>query len=118
MTSKTGRKPARSEQKFNLPGVFWVILIVVLVPALVPVIEQVFPASAYQWSAVLVVVLVSVAKTVEIVYRRQIDDAMAQAPMPAAAADVRGETADGDDYTWSGELESKPRPALAALIFG
>lgn len=99
---------------FNVPGVFWAILIVILAPALVPVIEHVFPAATYQWSAVIVVVLVSVAKTVEIVYRRQLDKAMSagSAPRPAAMA-----AQDGDDYTYERSYE-KPQPALMTWLFG
>ena len=59
------------------------LAIVILVPALIPVLQQVFPSSTYAWSAILVVVLAAVAKTVEIVYRKQIDKTVG-APLPAA----------------------------------
>ncbi len=107
-------------KKFSVPGVFWAILIVILVPALVPVLERVFPAAAYQWSAVLVVVLVSVAKTVEIVYRRQIGQAMAQDAIqiqPAAMAQDAAGAPDGDDYTWE-EVRAPEQPALSAWLLG
>ncbi len=68
----------------NVPGVFWIILVVILVPSLIPVLQQVFPSSTYAWSAILVVVLAAVAKTVEIVYKKQIEKTVG-APMPAAA---------------------------------
>jgi hypothetical protein len=69
----------------NIPGVFWVILIVILVPALIPVLQQAFPSSTYAWSAVIVVVLAAIAKTTEIVYKKQIDKAVGQT-LPAAMA--------------------------------
>jgi len=109
----------------SVPGVFWAILIVTLVPALVPVIEQVFPGADYKWSAALVVVLVSIAKTVEIVYRRQIAAAKGEAgetPQPASLA--QGGPADGDDYTYTfhaaGDytVQPQPKPAFAAWLFG
>jgi len=106
----------------SVPGVFWAILIVTLVPALAPVIEQVFPGADYKWSALLVVVLVSVAKTVEIVWRKQIAAATSDAPQPAALAQggPAGGPPGGDDYTYvTGPVrQEKPQPALVSWLFG
>jgi hypothetical protein len=67
----------------KVPGVFWVVLIVILVPSLIPVLQQAFPSATYAWSAIIVVALAAVGKTVEIVYRKQIDKTIG-APLPAA----------------------------------
>lgn len=74
----------------RVPGVFWIVLVVILVPTLIPVLERVFPESNYWWSAILVVVLAAVAKTLELVYRKEIDDTVGQ-PLPAATPIGAGE---------------------------
>lgn len=43
--------------KFQIPGVLPVALILLLPPAIAPVIEQFFPTNTYWWSALLVVIL-------------------------------------------------------------
>lgn len=87
----------------SIPGVFWPVLIVTLVPVLLPVIQNQFPAANYWWSAILVVVLAGIAKTTEIVYRKQIAKANAGPTPSAAAAPV-----DGDDYTYNGRMPKQP----------
>jgi len=43
--------------KFQIPGILPVALILLLPPAITPVIEQFFPTNTYWWSALVVVVL-------------------------------------------------------------
>lgn len=90
----------------KIPGVFWVILIVILVPALIPVLQQAFPSSTYVWSAILVVVLAAVAKTVEIVYKKQIEKAVGE-QLPSATPIGAGEY----DYE-----TTKPAPRSSTVM--
>jgi hypothetical protein len=92
----------------KIPGVFWVILIVILVPTLIPVLQQAFPSSNYWWSAIIVVVLAAVAKTTEIVYKKQIEKTVGQ-PLPAATPMPIG----------AGEYEyktTKPAPQSSTVV--
>ncbi len=97
----------------NIPGVFWVILIVILVPSLIPVLQQVFPSSTYMWSAIVVVVLAAIAKTVEVVYRKQIDKAMG-GPLPAAMAQPIG----GGEYEYQVTASKQQPAALVRWLVG
>lgn len=93
----------------RVPGVFWIVLVVILVPTLLPVLERVFPESNYWWSAVLVTMLAAVAKTVEIVYRKQIDKA---GIMPAASPRPIG----AGEYEYTAVPANKPSAITSWLI--
>lgn len=91
----------------RLPGTFWIVLVVLLIPTLMPILQSVFPQSSYWWSAILVVILAAIAKTVEIVYRKQIAKAM-----PTAAAAPAG---DGD-YTTNTWMPKQPGAVRTWLL--
>lgn len=95
----------------KVPGVFWVVLIVIGVPALIPVLQQVFPSSNYAWSAIIVVMLAALAKTVEIVYKKPIEKAMG-APLPMAAPRPIGE------YEHTVTLVATKPSAIARWLIG
>ena len=97
----------------KIPGVFWVVLIVILVPALIPVLQQVFPSSTYAWSAILVVVLAAITKTVEIVYRKQIDKTVGQ-PMAAATPRPLG----AGEYEYDVAATPAGPPAIVRWLVG
>lgn len=93
------------------PGVFWIVLVVILTPALIPVLERVFPESNYLWAAILVTVLAAVAKTFEVVYRKQIADATSP-PSPASTPrPIGGE----HEHT---ETPAPKKSAVAAWLIG
>ncbi len=54
-----------------LPGVVWVVLILALIPGVQAVLEQFFPATEYWYSALIVAVLGSIAKAIEVWARQQ-----------------------------------------------
>ena len=56
--------------KINLPGIFWIILILALIPAISAVIEQFWPTSQYYISAIIVAILAAVAKTLQIMLEK------------------------------------------------
>ncbi len=93
--------------KTTIPGIFWVILIVILVPMLIPVIQRVAPESTYWWSAIVVVILAAIAKTVEIVYKKQIEKQMIQ---PAATIDL--------DQQPAVAMQIQRRGPVASFLFG
>ena len=54
-----------------LPGVVWVVLILALIPGVQAVLEQFFPSTEYWYSALVVAVLGSIAKAIEVWARQQ-----------------------------------------------
>ena len=95
----------------RVPGVFWIVLVVILVPTLLPVLERVFPESNYWWSAIVVVVLAAVAKTVEVVYKKQIDKTGGGA-LPAASPRPIG----AGEYEYTAVPANKPSAITSWLL--
>lgn len=56
--------------KINLPGIFWIILILALIPAVSAVIDQFWPASQYYVSAIIIAILAAIAKTLQIMLEK------------------------------------------------
>lgn len=75
--------------KMSLPGVFWIVLLLALIPAIQTVLEQFFPATEYWYTALIVALLGAIAKAVEVWARKEYPgeiDLPDGAPRPAAAA--------------------------------
>jgi hypothetical protein len=54
--------------ELGLPSVFWLVLILGLIPGVQAVLEQFFPSTEYWYSALVVAVLGAVAKAVQVTY--------------------------------------------------
>lgn len=73
----------------GLPSVFWLVLILALIPGVQMILEQFFPATEYWYSALIVAILGAVAKAIQVTYG---DGATpAQPPPGVAAAPMAGE---------------------------
>ena len=70
--------------EMGLPSVFWLVLILALIPAVQGILEQFFPATEYWYSALIVAILGAVAKAIQVTYGAAGDGAP-----PGAAGDVR-----------------------------
>jgi hypothetical protein len=80
--------------EMGLPSVFWLVLILALIPAVQGILEQFFPATEYWYSALIVAILGAVAKAIQVTYGAAGNGAAGNgaagdgAP-PGAAGDVR-----------------------------
>lgn len=72
--------------KINLPGIFWIVLILALIPAVSAVIDQFWPASQYYISAIVIAVLGALAKAIQVMLEKGADTLIETPPMGAAAA--------------------------------
>lgn len=52
--------------EFGLPSVFWLVLILALIPGVQAVLEQFFPATEYWYSALIVAILGALAKAIQV----------------------------------------------------
>ncbi len=57
--------------KIQIPGVFWVAIILLLPPAIIPIIQQFFPANTYWWSAGIIVVLNVIVISIRIAWPKE-----------------------------------------------
>lgn len=70
--------------KATVPGMFWVVVIALSIPAIIPIIENTFPASSYWWSALVVVVLYAVLSAIYMFYREGLAEVgMTKPPSPS-----------------------------------
>lgn len=72
--------------KFQIPGVLPVALILLLPPAIIPVIEQFFPTNTYWWSALLVVIF----NVIVLVVRISWPEESSKVPMPMSQEALQG----------------------------
>ncbi len=96
--------------KVNLPGIFWLVLILALIPAVNAVIENFWPSSQYYVSAIVIAVLGALAKAIQVMLERS------------------AKSADGIDITLPGDaepaasmrIEAQPEQpgTLTRLLFG
>lgn len=75
--------------ELGLPSVFWLVLILALIPAVQGILEQFFPATEYWYSALIVAILGAVAKAIQVTYGGGASAGEMVAPPPGAAGDVR-----------------------------
>lgn len=54
-----------------LPGVVWVVIILALIPGVQSVLERFFPSTEYWYTALIIALLTSVAKGIEVWARQQ-----------------------------------------------
>lgn len=74
--------------ELGLPSVFWLVLILALIPAVQGILEQFFPVTEYWYSALIVAILGALAKAIQVTYGGG-DSAPTVAPPPGAAGDVQ-----------------------------
>lgn len=74
--------------ELGLPSVFWLVLILALIPGVQMVLEQFFPATEYWYSALIVAILGAVAKAIQVTYGGNAPVG-GMAPPPGAAGDVQ-----------------------------
>lgn len=74
--------------QLGLPSVVWVVVILALIPGFQTILEQFFPSTEYWYSAVIVAILASVARGVQVWAQEQgIKIELEEGtPMPAASA--------------------------------
>lgn len=71
----------------TVPGLFWVLVIALSIPAVIPIVENAFPAASNWWSAVLVAVLYSILSAIYIFFRKPLSELGLEKP-PTPASDV------------------------------
>lgn len=74
--------------KINLPGVFWIVLILALIPAISAVLENFWPSSQYYVTALVVAVLGALAKAIQMWAERSGELPPSDGPQAAAAPTV------------------------------
>lgn len=72
--------------KINLPGIFWIVLILALIPAVSAVIDQFWPSSQYYISAIVIAVLGALAKAIQVMLEKGGDTLQIETPPAGAAA--------------------------------
>ena len=90
--------------KINLPGIFWIVLILALIPAVSAVIEQFWPSSQYYVSAIVIAVLGALAKAIQVMLEKGADTLIETPPAGAAAAPM--------------QIAAKQPGKVARLLFG
>lgn len=73
------------KMELGLPSVFWLVLILALIPGVQMVLEQFFPATEYWYSALIVAILGAVAKAIQVTYGDGLPTSVAGPPEAAAA---------------------------------
>lgn len=84
----------------GLPSVFWLVLILALIPGVQMVLEQFFPATEYWYSALIVAILGSVAKAIQVTYGGGAAPPVAPPPGAAAAPMSQGAARPGKMRRW------------------
>lgn len=73
------------KMELGLPSVFWLVLILALIPGVQMVLKQFFPATEYWYSALIVAILGAVAKAIQVTYGDDLPTPVAGPPEAAAA---------------------------------
>lgn len=77
--------------KINLPGVFWIVLILALIPAISAVLENFWPSSQYYVTALVVAVLGALAKAIQVWAEKTGELPPTDGPQPAATVNTYSE---------------------------
>jgi hypothetical protein len=93
-------------------GVLVITFVAILIPLLIPVIQQFWPTADVWWSAILVIVLYALLSAVWLVYGKKLQKAgLSGMPIPAPMATPIGQLPDDEDMTYP-----TPKPQQAPFM--